>query len=244
MKANIIFSLLITSLHVVTIAATDDVAVTAKKEGCSEFYDAIVAAGVYEHAKKQPDENGSLAPFTVFAPANEAFAAIKDIDPKKKKQIITLHVVPGKKIAKTADDMKDGVPTVGEQLLFEKEGKISLDRAQTKATITKGPIDANNGVVYLIDTVLLPAGETVKKPEQKSEHTQEQKAEPKPEHTVETKIEPKAQTKAVAPIITEHTAQALITSVTQLTQSIQLLIHVIQQAQAASEAPATAASIK
>ncbi|MDQ5890734.1 MAG: hypothetical protein QG604_608 [Candidatus Dependentiae bacterium] len=240
MNTHTIFTLLLTALTFSTLtAATDDVVITAQKAGYTAFHEAVVAAGVYEHAKKDPGEKGSLAPFTVFVPTNEAFDGIKDVDAKKKKKLITFHVVPGKKIAKPADDMKSGVGTVGEQLLFAANDTVFLDDSETKAKITKGPIEARNGVLYVIDKVLLPAGEGTPK----SEEPKKEEVKKEEKHKAE---EPKkAEPAPVAPLIvapvhtadtmpiTERTAQALTASVTQLTQSIQLLIHVIQQAQAA-----------
>jgi len=79
------------------LTATDDVVITAQKEGYTAFHDAVMDAGVYEHAKKDAGAKGSLAPFTVFVPTNEAFEKIKLLDAKKKKKYITFHVVPGKK---------------------------------------------------------------------------------------------------------------------------------------------------
>ncbi len=267
-KQNILLILTIALINA-PLAFNADVVVTAKTEGYSAFHDAVMQAGIYDHAKKDEGESGSLAPFTVFVPTNEAFESIKSLDAKKQKKYITYHVVPGKKIEKPEEVMKDGVPTVGEKLLFSSDGTIFLDESETKAKITKGPITAKNGVLYIIDKVLLPAGEKlpeVKKAEDKPEakepkpepktESKEPKTESKPEPKQEKSAEPTvatqpamapAQTAPVTaspiqvlmpmsvsqqePAITEKTAQTLTASVTQLTQSIQLLIHVIQQAQ-------------
>lgn len=139
------------------LAADADVVVTAKTEGYSAFHDAVMSAGIYEHAKKNEGDAGSLAPFTVFVPTNEAFEAIKSLDAKKLKKYITYHVVPGKRLEKLDETMKDGVGTVGEKLLFSQNGELFLDESKTKAKVTKGPITASNGLIYVIDHVLLPA---------------------------------------------------------------------------------------
>jgi uncharacterized surface protein with fasciclin (FAS1) repeats len=153
-------ALINTSFLANAVASTTDVVVTAKTEGYTAFHDAVMSSGLYEHAKKSEGEGGSLAPFTVFVPTNDSLAAIKTLDAKKQKKYITYHVVPGKKIEKPDDAMKEGVSTVGEKLLFAAGGQVYLDESKTKATIIKGPIAASNGVLYVIDHVLLPAEQT------------------------------------------------------------------------------------
>jgi len=219
---------ILSTIFSTTLLTGEDVALTAKNEGCSDFYDAVLASGIYEHAKKQVGENDSLAPFTVFAPTNAACAALKELDPKEKKAILTLHVVPGRKITSPSDDMADGVATVGHQALIFKEKKVTLEDGTTSASIIKGPIEAQNGLVSVIDTVLFPAGKTAPKVEQKKAP---EATAPKPALKEKTPAAPQETAAAAAPLVSEQTAQTLISSITQLTQSIQLLIHVIQQAQ-------------
>lgn len=100
-------------------------------------------------------------PFTVFAPTDAAFAAIqKDVDsllkPENKDKlasILTYHVVSGKHLAA---DLKDGaeLTTVqGEKLKVSiKDGKVLIGDAD----VVTADVDASNGVVHLIDKVLLP----------------------------------------------------------------------------------------
>lgn len=100
-------------------------------------------------------------PFTVFAPTDAAFAAIqKDVDsllkPENKDKlasILTYHVVSGKHLAA---DLKDGaeLTTVqGEKLKVSiKDGKVLIGDAH----VVTADVDASNGVVHLIDKVLLP----------------------------------------------------------------------------------------
>ena len=158
-KQCILYILTIALINASLVASAADVVVTAKTEGYTAFHDAVMNAGLYEHAKKTEGEAGSLAPFTVFVPTNEALETIKTLDAKKQKKYITYHVVPGKKIEKPDEAMKEGVSTVGEKLLFAAGGEVYLDESKTKAKIIKGPIAASNGVVYVIDHVLLPAEE-------------------------------------------------------------------------------------
>jgi uncharacterized surface protein with fasciclin (FAS1) repeats len=116
---------------------------------------AIKAAGLGETLSGQ-------GPFTVFAPTNAAFAALpkgtlaKLLKPENKAtlvKILTYHVVPGAVYAK---DVKPGdVKTVeGSSIkIAVNKGKVTVD----KAKVTKTDVKANNGVIHLIDKVLIPA---------------------------------------------------------------------------------------
>ncbi len=100
-------------------------------------------------------------PFTVFAPTDAAFAAIqKDVDtllkPENKAKltsILTYHVVSGKLMAA---DLKDGaeLTTVhGDKLKVSlKDSKVMIGDAH----VTTADVSASNGVVHLIDKVLMP----------------------------------------------------------------------------------------
>lgn len=102
-------------------------------------------------------------PFTVFAPTNDAFAKLPAgtvenlLKPENKAQlvkILTYHVVPGKvmstdlkngQMAKTVEGSSVKVSIMG--------GKVMID----KATVTAADIEADNGVVHVIDTVIMPS---------------------------------------------------------------------------------------
>ena len=100
-------------------------------------------------------------PFTVFAPADAAFAAIqpevdKLLKPESKAKlakILTYHVVSGKL---KAEDLKDGkeLTTVegGKLKVVVKDGKVTVGGAK----VTSADIIASNGVIHVIDKVLLP----------------------------------------------------------------------------------------
>jgi uncharacterized surface protein with fasciclin (FAS1) repeats len=99
-------------------------------------------------------------PYTVFAPTDEAFAklpegALQNLlnNPEELKKVLLLHVVPGKVMA--ADVMKmDSATTVeGSDLSIEvRSNKVMVN----DATVTKADIVASNGVIHVIDTVILP----------------------------------------------------------------------------------------
>ena len=112
---------------------------------------ALQAAGLVETLKGK-------GPFTVFAPTDEAFAKIPkaDLDALLKDKakltaVLTYHVVPGKVMAK---DVKAGkVKTVqGSELTVATMGGVTVDNAK----VIKTDIAASNGVIHVIDTVVLP----------------------------------------------------------------------------------------
>ena len=129
---------------IVTIASTSAKTLAA----------AVTAAGLVETLQ-------GTGPFTVFAPTDAAFAAIqKEVDkllkPESKaalSKILTYHVVAGKVMAA---DLKDGqeVTTVqgGKLKVTIKDGKVMIGNAN----VTTADIDASNGVIHVIDKVLLP----------------------------------------------------------------------------------------
>jgi uncharacterized surface protein with fasciclin (FAS1) repeats len=101
-------------------------------------------------------------PFTVFAPSEEAFAALpaglleKLLKPENKAvlaQILTYHVVSGKVLS---SDVKDGaVASVeGSELTFSTTGGVMVNDAK----VITPDVQASNGVIHVIDKVLLPAG--------------------------------------------------------------------------------------
>jgi len=112
---------------------------------------ALQAAGLVDTLK-------GPGPFTVFAPTDEAFAKIpKDQldallkDKAKLTAVLTYHVVPGKVLAK---DVKAGpVKTVqGSSLTVSTMGGVKVDAAN----VVKTDVMADNGVIHVIDSVILP----------------------------------------------------------------------------------------
>lgn len=112
---------------------------------------ALQAAGLVETLKGK-------GPFTVFAPTDEAFAKVpKDQldallkDKAALTKVLTYHVVPGKVMAK---DVKAGmVKTVqGGELTVATAGGVMVDGAKVTAT----DIVADNGVIHVIDSVVIP----------------------------------------------------------------------------------------
>jgi uncharacterized surface protein with fasciclin (FAS1) repeats len=112
---------------------------------------AVQAAGLVDVLK-------GTGPFTVFAPTDEAFAKIPKAqldallaDKEKLKAVLTYHVVAGKVMAK---DVKAGkVKTAqGSEATLSTTGGAMIDGAK----IVKTDIEASNGVIHVIDSVILP----------------------------------------------------------------------------------------
>jgi len=99
-------------------------------------------------------------PFTVFAPTNDAFkkipeSTLKEIlaDKNRLSSILTYHVVPGKVMAKDVMQLKSAKTIQGSQLSIEiKNGMVMVDEAK----VITPDIEARNGVIHIIDTVLVP----------------------------------------------------------------------------------------
>lgn len=113
----------------------------------------VASAGLTETLK-------GTGPFTVFAPSNDAFKAVpaKTMeslakDPAALKGVLTFHVVAGKTLSA---DVKNGkVKSVnGADLDLAKAGTFVT--IGENAIVTQADIDATNGVVHIIDTVMLP----------------------------------------------------------------------------------------
>ncbi len=141
----------------------------------TEPLSSLVAALAKADEKVGTDLIGTLSgngPFTVFAPTNEAFTALlanlegfdslEDFDTDEEKDllatILTYHVVAGASVLST--DLSDGqmVTTVqGEDLTISLDGGVFIkDAADSGAQVTLADVEASNGVVHVIDAVLIP----------------------------------------------------------------------------------------
>ncbi len=98
-------------------------------------------------------------PFTVFAPSDEAFArlpagAVDSLlaEPKMLADVLTYHVVPGLITAADAVALSTASTMHGEELPVSIDGSIHVDGARVSSDI-----EASNGIIHVIDRVLLPA---------------------------------------------------------------------------------------
>ena len=112
----------------------------------------ITSAGLNDSLK-------AAGPFTVFAPSNDAFKAVpaktmEDLakHPEKLKSVLTYHVVAGKSMAAQIKNSK-ATSLNGAHLELSKAGEFVTVES---AFVTTADIAASNGVVHIIDTVLIP----------------------------------------------------------------------------------------
>lgn len=113
------------------------------------------AAGLVDTLKEK-------GPYTVFAPTDEAFAKLpagtvedllKPENKEKLRAILLYHVVPGRVTAEQVMKVASVKTVNGEPLMIKVEdGKVMVNNA----TVVRADVEASNGVIHVIDTVLLP----------------------------------------------------------------------------------------
>jgi len=116
---------------------------------------AVKAAGLVDTLKGE-------GPFTVFAPTDEAFAKLpagtvenllKPENIEQLKAVLTYHVVPGKVLAADVVKLSEAATVQGGKVAIRTaDGKVTVDGAQ----VVKTDIGTANGVIHVIDTVILP----------------------------------------------------------------------------------------
>ena len=140
---------------------------SAKAQG-KDIVDTAVAAGQFKTLAAALKAAGLIetlkgaGPFTVFAPTDEAFAKLPKgtveelLKPENKAKltaILTYHVVAGKVMAADVVKVKDAKTVQGGSVKVNAMGgKVMIDNA----TVVKTDIAASNGVIHVIDTVLMP----------------------------------------------------------------------------------------
>ena len=131
------------------VSVADTIAATPQ---LSTLNSLVVKAGLTETLK-------ASGPFTVFAPSNEAFSKVpaktmSDLgnNPDRLKAVLTYHVLSGKVMA--ADVKNSSVKTVnGANIAVSKAGEfVTVEDAM----VQKADISATNGVVHIVDSVLIP----------------------------------------------------------------------------------------
>lgn len=136
------------------VPGKDIVAIASSAGSFNTLVAAVKAAGLVGTLQ-------GAGPFTVFAPTDEAFAKLPKgtveelLKPENKEKlvaILTYHVLPGKVMAADVKTMK--AKTVNGQSLDVKvaDGAVTVDQAK----VIKTDVAASNGVIHVIDTVVLP----------------------------------------------------------------------------------------
>jgi uncharacterized surface protein with fasciclin (FAS1) repeats len=138
-----------------SLASAADIVDTAVAGGFTTLVAAVKAAGLVDTLK-------GPGPFTVFAPTDAAFAKLpagtlesllKPENKAKLVSILTYHVVAGKVMAADVVKLKSAKTVEGESIAIKTaDGGVMVD----KAHVTKTDIETSNGVIHVIDTVLMP----------------------------------------------------------------------------------------
>lgn len=130
-----------------------------------DIVDTAVSAGNFNtlvEAVKAADLVDTLkgeGPFTVFAPTDEAFAKIPKetldsilADKEKLTSILTYHVVSGKVMAADVAGLSSAETVQGQSIMIDTSSGVMVDNAKVVTT----DIEASNGVIHVIDTVIIP----------------------------------------------------------------------------------------
>ena len=131
----------------------------------ADIVDTAMNAGSFETlvaAVKAADLVDTLkgkGPFTLFAPNDDAFAKLPEgtvdkllKDVPKLKKILTYHVVSGKVMAADVSKMKSAKTVEGSEVKIDASKGVKVN----DATVSKADVKADNGVIHIIDTVLMP----------------------------------------------------------------------------------------
>ena len=131
----------------------------------ANIVETAIAAGSFKtlvEAVKAADLVDTLSgpgPLTVFAPNDEAFAKLptgtvegllKDIP--KLKSVLTYHVVPGKVMSSDVSKMQSAKTVQGQSVSIDTSDGVKVDNAK----VVKADIETDNGVIHVIDSVILP----------------------------------------------------------------------------------------
>ena len=127
--------------------------VAAANGSFETLVEAVRAAGLVETLSGE-------GPFTVFAPTDEAFSKLPEGTleellnaPERLARVLTYHVVPGRVTAADVQGIDSAETVAGPSLSISSEyGSVKVD----DATVVEADVMASNGVIHVIDTVLLP----------------------------------------------------------------------------------------
>ncbi len=150
----------------IALATTTAMATSAFADGHSkDIVDTAVEAGSFTTLVAAVEAAGLVdtlkgeGPFTVFAPTDEAFAALPEgtvegllADPDALASILTYHVIAGKVMSTDLSDGMTAATVNGADLTIKTEGGVMVN----DASVTTADVEASNGVIHVIDKVILP----------------------------------------------------------------------------------------
>ena len=168
MKTNWQRSLKVISVMAIVAVALLSVSALARPAASKDIVDTAVAAGSFKtlaaalQAAGLVDTLKGAGPYTVFAPTDDAFAKLPAgtvdelLKPENKEKlvaILTYHVVPGDVMAAKVMKMSSAKTVNGQAVTIStKGGTVMIDNAK----VVKADIACSNGVIHVIDTVLMP----------------------------------------------------------------------------------------
>ena len=130
----------------------DIISVAASNPSFTMLTKALKAAGLVDILKGD-------GPFTVFAPTDEAFSKIPSdqlnallADKEALTNVLTYHVVPGKVMAKDVVQLASADTVQGQAISIDTSSGVMVDQAN----VVKTDIETSNGVIHVIDSVILP----------------------------------------------------------------------------------------
>ncbi len=139
--------------------------IPARADAPMDIVDTAVSAGTFNTLAKALTEAGLVetlkgqGPFTVFAPTDEAFAKLPEgtlegllKDKAKLTAVLTYHVVPGKVMAADVVKLSEAKTVQGQNVKITTAGGVMVNDAH----VVKTDVMASNGVIHVIDRVILP----------------------------------------------------------------------------------------
>lgn len=160
--------------HRVNASYTHAIAGEGYTKASSDIVDTAIAAGSFSTLLAAAEAAGLVGalkgdgPLTVFAPTDEAFAALPAgtvetlLMPENKEAlagILKLHVIAGAKVKSTdLAGQQITASTLNGDLEVDGTDGVVLTAPGSSATVVAADVSASNGVIHVIDTVLLPAG--------------------------------------------------------------------------------------
>jgi uncharacterized surface protein with fasciclin (FAS1) repeats len=137
-------------------ANNGDIVATASSAGSfNTLVAAVQAAGLVETLQAD-------GPYTVFAPTDEAFAKLPEgtvesllANPDQLREVLLYHVVPGRVMASDVVSLDSAKTAQGSEIdIMLADGGVRINDANVTAT----DIETSNGVIHVIDTVIIPRG--------------------------------------------------------------------------------------
>mgnify|MGYP006304905099 CR=1 FL=1 len=142
-----------TAQHATASAAAPGIYDLAGEAGFSTLTAAIEAAGLQDTLNQE-------GPFTVFAPTDEAFAKLPEgtleallADKEKLTRVLLYHVADGTVYAVDVVDLRAAKTLNGEKVAIGVDSGVTIDEAK----VVKTDVKAQNGVIHVIDSVLIPS---------------------------------------------------------------------------------------